>query len=247
LFQGPVLLIKNVIEAESGQIPVALVVDDIRFLHSIYGIHAPAEDIADLEHIRDLISNSKLVRFHILANSSRYLVDKSSAIKTADLMSLPFPSSTKDLRFTWVEEALIDDALEYTAEYKRKGEAAAILKAPSAEQLDQFGEFFCSVLGSVYPTIKRGAHIAFANGICYPFYFGEKPSEVLDQSMAAALRIDNLLSTNVGSSLRCQRILRVFHGNMLLIVKPPQLRYWLRSIAVRDADDVFAELRERGY
>ena len=247
LFQGPVLLIKNVIEVETGQMPVALVHDDIRFLKSIFGIHAPVEDLPDLERIRDLITNSKLVRFHILAHSSRYLVDKSSAIKTAELMSLPFPRSTKDLRFTRVEEALMDDALDYAAEYKRKGEDASILEVPNAEHLDQFGEFFCLVLGSVYPTLARGTPIMLANAICYPFYFGAKPSEAIDESEAGALRIDNILSTTVGSSLRCQRILRVFCGNMLLVVKPPQLRYWLRSIAVRDADEIFAELRERGY
>jgi len=51
----------------------------------------------------------------------------------------------------------------------------------------------------------------------------------------------------VSPSLRCQRILRLFHGNMLLLLKPAQLRYWLRSIAVRDADEIFVELQEQGH
>lgn len=247
LFSGPLLLIKNVIEADTGRIPVALSSEGVRFLHSIYGIHAPISDLSDLVRIRDLISNNKLVLFHLLANSSRYLVNKSSAIKTGDLKSLPFPRSTSSLRFSPVEDALMDDALEHVAEFKRKGERSAAHRKPSDDDLLRFGEFFCMVLGAVYPTLKRDAPVSFADGICYPFYFGEKPTACIDDSEAGGRRLEKLLTTIVGPSLRCQRILRVFSGNMLLLVKPAQLRYWLRSIAVRDADELFVELQERGY
>lgn len=247
LFSGPVLLIKNVIEVETAQIPVLLLNDGIRFKSSIFAIHAPASDIGDLIRVRDLISNYKLVRFHLLATSGRYLVNKSSAIYSADLLRLPFPPSGNEFRLSRVEEALIEDALEHVADFKRKGESAAVLQEPSVEQLEQFGKFFCAVLGSVYPNLRRENPISFSNGICYPFYFGDSPSESIDDTKGGVRRLDKLLTTNVGASLRCQRILRVFSGNMLLLIKPPQLRYWLRSIAVRDADELFVELQEQGY
>lgn len=131
----------------------------------------------------------------------------------------------------------MEDALDHAAEFKRKGDSATVFQTPNAAQLEQFGDFFCAVLGSVYSTLKRDK----------PITFDDKPSVNIDESNAGVLRLKSLLNTNVGSSLRCQRILRMFHGNMLLLVKPPQLRYWLRSIAIRDADELFVELHGQGY
>lgn len=247
LFEPPILLIKKVVEAEAGQIPMALVEEGVRFKKRIYGIHAPREDLAELKRIYAFLSNHHLVQFLLLAKSAEYLVNKSSAILSADILDLPFPKSTTNIRISSVEQAMMEDALEYAAEFKRKGDAAAILQTPDAKQLEHFGEFFCAVLGSVYSTLKRDQPIWFDDSICYPFYFGDKPTVQMDESNAGTLRLKNILSTNVGSSLRCQRILRVFHGNMLLLVKPPQLRYWLRSIAIRDADELFVELQGQGY
>ncbi len=48
-------------------------------------------------------------------------------------------------------------------------------------------------------------------------------------------------------SLRTIRILRYYDKNVLLIVKPDRLRYWIRSTAIRDADDTLIDLREQGY
>lgn len=247
LFAGPVLLIKKVAEAAGGQIPVALVEEGICFKHRIFGIHAPDSDREDLAHIHELIRNHRLVRFHLLATSGEYLINKSSAIRSADILDLPFFNKGSNLRCSPIEEALMDDVLEHVADFKRKGEEAAVLGRPTVEQLDQFGEFFCAVLGTIYPSLKRLEPVPFADGICYPFFFGKKPSERIDGSEAATLRLEQILTTTIGSSLRCQRILRLFSGNMLLLVKPAQLRYWLRSIAVRDADELFWELQERGY
>jgi hypothetical protein len=38
-----------------------------------------------------------------------------------------------------------------------------------------------------------------------------------------------------------QRIAKIYGKDRLLLVKPKQLRYWLPSIALRDADETFAD------
>jgi len=247
LFTGPLLLIKEVVEANTEKLPVALLTEGIRYKAQIFGIHAPKTDLAHLKRIQKTLEDARLVRFWLLADSGRYLVNKSSAILKADILKLPFPDSPDELRLSPIEEVLIDDVLEHVADSKRKGERAAIHQRPSKEHLRQFGDFFCRVLGSVYGSLRAAEPVVLREGICYPFYFGEAPSRSLEPGAAGAASLEKLLSTTVGSNLRCQRILRVFSGNMLLLVKPAQLRYWLRSIAVRDADEVFAELRGRGY
>jgi hypothetical protein len=247
LFDGPLLLIKEIVEAESERIPVVLLDEGVRFQHRILGVHAPKADLADLRRVHSMISDHRMVRFHLLATSSEYLINKSSAIRAADLLRLPFPESPEDLTLSPIEEALIDDALDHVADFKRKGDKAAVQRPPSDEELAQFGDFFCQVLGSVYTSLRAASPVRLEGGICFPFYFGDAPSEPIEAGQAGALKVSSLLAANVSPSLRCQRILRFFHGNMLLLLKPAQLRYWLRSIAVRDADEIFVELQEQGY
>lgn len=247
LFEGPLLLVKEVFETETETVPVALLQKGVRFKDRIYGIHAPREELGSLERIRDLLRDGRLVRFHVLSVSREYLINRSSAFTTADLLSLPFPESDEELELSPVEEALIDDALDHAADFKRKGDKAAASQPPSDAELRRYCDFFCRVLGSVYRSLRAAEPLRFSGGICCPFYFGEAPSERFQPGHAGALQLDRLLTTTVSPTLRCQRILRVFHGNMLLLVKPAQLRYWLRSIAIRDADEMFAELHQRGY
>lgn len=247
LFSEPLLIIKEVAEVDSETVPVALLREGICFKHRILGIHAPESNLADLQRIYDMLSNQRFVRFHLLATSSEYLINKSSAIRAADLLRLPFPDSPDDLILSPIEEALIDDALDHVADFKRKGDEAAVRRPPRDEELAQFGDFFCQVLGSVYTSLRAAPPVRMEGGICYPFYFGDAPSEPIDAGQAGALKVANLLDVNVSPSLRSQRILRFFHGNMLLLLKPAQLRYWLRSIAVRDADEIFVELQQQGY
>ena len=47
--------------------------------------------------------------------------------------------------------------------------------------------------------------------------------------------------------LRTVRVVRFYDGNAMLLVKPDRLRYWIRSIAIRDADETLVDLREQGY
>jgi hypothetical protein len=247
LFSGPLLLIKEVVESESEKIPTVILADGLKFKRRIFGIHAPISDLEFLKNIQSFMEKNRLVRFHLLATSADYLIARSSAFGSVDILRLPFPDSPEELHLSPLEEALIDDVLDHAAEYKRKGDQAAVAQPPTTEQLHQFGDLFCKVLGSVYQSLKSAEPVPLKGGICYPFYFGDEPSEPLETGDLGAAKLEALLTQKVGSSLRCQRVLRVFHGNMLLLVKPPQLRYWLRSIAVRDADELFAELQELGY
>lgn len=248
LFHGPLLLIKELVEVENGRVPVVLVPEGVRFLDRILGIHAPKSDLEHLERIQASIKGDpKFVHFFVAATSAEYLVNKSSAFRAADLLRLPFPESTDEVKLTPVEEMLVADVHEHVADFKRNGERAAVQQRPDDKQLKQFGDAFCRVLGSVYRGLHRAEPVTWPGAICYPFYFGDAPSHHFEPGTMDAARVEALLVAKVGTTMRCQRIVRLFAGNMLLLVKPPQLRYWLRSIAVRDADEVFAELQGQGY
>ena len=39
----------------------------------------------------------------------------------------------------------------------------------------------------------------------------------------------------------------IYDANVILIVKPDRLRYWIRSVAIRDADETLHDLRRQGF
>ena len=40
--------------------------------------------------------------------------------------------------------------------------------------------------------------------------------------------------------------MKIYGKNTITFLKPKNLRYWLKSIALRDADDVFDDIIEKG-
>ena len=246
LFTGPLLLIKEVVETETERVPTTIIDEGIAFKTQIFGIHAPAKDKAELERIKQHLENQRLLRFFLIATSGRYLVNKSSSILKKDIARFPYREDGEAFKLGPVEEAIVDDVLLYAAEFKRKGEDAIVRQAPTAEHLEQFGEFFCKVVESAFGAVHRSEPVLLKTGICFPFHFGERRSALHEMPGDTKSNIESLLTANVGRSLRCHRILRVYSDNMLLLVKPRQLRYWLRSVAIRDADEVFTELQGRG-
>ena len=50
-----------------------------------------------------------------------------------------------------------------------------------------------------------------------------------------------------GANVLYERIIKLHQKDMVYLIKPKSLRYWLKSIALRDATDVFADLASSGY
>jgi len=49
------------------------------------------------------------------------------------------------------------------------------------------------------------------------------------------------------SHLRTIRVLRLYLENVLVLIKPDRLRYWIRSTAIQDADETLTDLHGWGY
>jgi hypothetical protein len=43
------------------------------------------------------------------------------------------------------------------------------------------------------------------------------------------------------------RVVRFYERNVIIIVKPDRLRYWIRSTAIRDADETLVDLQKQGF
>lgn len=82
--------------------------------------------------------------------------------------------------------------------------------------------------------------------ICHLYVFGKGK---VDWNGADELkgRLDSLLKEKHGGGGNITRIARLYDGACIYLLKPDRLRYWLRSIALRDADETLADLAEQGF
>jgi methylase of polypeptide subunit release factors len=242
-FSAPLILIKKL-----DTLPVAFW--DKGFLayrHRIVGIHAPQTQIASLQKLHNyMLNNRAFCRFSsILYNTE---AAKATAIRKQDLDLLPYPDNHDEYTFAFWEEALCDDILKYMTDYIRLGQNSALLqKAANTDDLNTYSDMFLRMLRSVYDNLQAAAPIILDGLICQPFYFGERPGLAwIEKGIGAELR-KLIYNEERHKHLRTIRVLRFYLQNVILIVKPDRLRYWIRSTAIRDADETLLDLREQDY
>ncbi len=51
----------------------------------------------------------------------------------------------------------------------------------------------------------------------------------------------------MGTSYRINRVVKIYDDDYIYLLKPKELRYWLQSIALRDADETIVDLYKAGY
>jgi hypothetical protein len=244
LYQPPLMLIK-----ENATLPVAFWTNGpLAYLHKIVGIHAPAKEEAELRRFFDtFVERHRLYQFCCLLNGSQALVGKATAILRADIDDLPYPEDKRELHLSFWEKVLVDDALDYMAPFVRLGQNSEVLEQQARpDQVAAYAEMFCRMLGTVYRNLKAAGPIN-ANGlILQPFYFGERPRVEWNLN-GQKKQLDQLIYKQQHGSLRTVRVVRYYDENVMLIVKPDRLRYWIRSTAIRDADETLIDLRRQGY
>lgn len=245
IYEPPHILVKELVEGMD--IPVLYTEEYLTFKHRVIGIHSPKNDDADLKHLYQTITN-KTNLLVLALTSAEFMVNRSSSFLRKDLNSFLLPEKGDDFKLTNNENIIFQDFLDYLIEFRRTGEKSKIaVQNASHQELSEFGEVYCQILQSVFKTIKPSHHFETDSYICYPFYFGEEPTIDFSNSELAEKHIEQLVYKNSGVSLRLTRIVRLYEGNVIYLIKPKKLRYWLKSIALRDADETFSDLRKQGF
>jgi len=243
-YTAPIVLIK-----ELGSLPVAFRDEGfLAYRHKIVGIHAPRAQVAKLRSLYGILrTNHDIYRFCCILNGSQLLVGKATAILKQDIDLLPYPKNHKDIKLSFWEEAIQSDVLKYMADYVRLGQNSRLLqKEASNNELLQYSDMFVKMLGSIYDNLKAKNPIYLNDLICQPFYFGDNP-ELAWLDKDAETELEKLIYCDNHAYLRTVRVFRFYDKNVLLIVKPNRLRYWIRSTAIRDADETLTDLYHQGY
>ncbi len=254
IFKGPHVLIK-----ERPSLPIAYRSDDLIFRREIIGIYSPEANKNELIELRkNIISNKLFYEMLLLSGSGRAGISRSiTTIYKKDIMSLPYPENKNSLSLSKAEKIVCDDVLDYGIEQLSKGAGAKVnTEEAKKHTIVAFAKVFCTSLNSIY---KEGSkqfypldHIGSLSFICQPFAYGnpEKPKKISEAKKTQIEKgnLDSLIDNEQGTNVLYKRIIKLYpQKNMVYLIKPKTLRYWLKSIALRDASDVFTDLMSSGY
>ncbi len=252
IFSSPHLLIKKNIGKKS--IPCALVNKELIFKNEVIGIHCPEKDIHELEKIYRIIKNNSLYRAYILATSGRAGVSRSVKTYTQqDILNLPYPQNLSEIQLSKCDSVVVKDVLNHGMELLgKKPDIQGLTKAKDS-QLYEFGDTFCVVLNSLFEENGKRYYpdklIKLNSFICSSFTYGEKPdstSQIISDERIEK-HIAKLVIDKTGTSYRINRVVKIYEGDTIYLLKPKEHRYWLKSIALRDADETIVDLYNAGY
>ncbi len=219
----------------------------LAFRDKILGIHSSPQDADALhEFYLALIQNRDALRSLLCLFSTQSLVGKSTAVLKRDIDLLPAPAEKGGLGFSWWEEILSDDITRYMADFVRRGQNSKLLRnSTSTKCLHEYAKVFVRLLGSVYRNL-RAAGSGIANGLAYQaFCFGE--SSELDWPEDWSEYLQNVVFVQHQEALQTARVVRFYEQNTIVIIKPDRLRHWIRSTAIRDADETLVDLQAQGF
>lgn len=238
-FTAPMLLVRMQIDLHHAYVAS----DYLTYPDQVVGVCAPRSDAAKLRQVHAWLGReSRALQAYVAATSPK--IQKATALMDADIKALPFPPSGA-LDLSENEQIVIDDVVDYYREFVRVGQKSAMSQRCGDSTLAEFCAVYTRQVGAVYREMRALPPCRWSGAVCQPFVFGR--GEV-DWSGAEALRgrLERVLRERRGESLQVHRIARVFDGPFVFLLKPDRVRYWLRSVALRDADDTLMELHSQG-
>ncbi|MEX0721242.1 MAG: N-6 DNA methylase [Balneolaceae bacterium] len=243
IFKPPLLLIKKNIGKSS--IPVVFYNEPVTYKNEIIGIHAPIEDVDSLKALEDTLRNNKVFRFYLALTSSRAGVSRSkSTLLQKDIFNLPFLG---ELNISEADKLIISDILNYQFTNHRLSENS------SKKDISTFSEIFSKTLNSIYRQEKSFQLFKIIDAGKFLALHFEYSSGNLTRKTEKADDIEEYIESAIPSrnenteNIHIQKIIKVYGQDSIILAKPKQLRYWLPSIALRDADETFADYFKSRY
>jgi len=253
IYQPPHILIKINLGEEG--LPIHYSNKYLAFKSNIIGIHAPKKDEHLLLQMFNWLKyNPDLLRFAASIISTQAGISLSSKVLLSkDILALPYPDEG-EISLSKSEKILIDEVLKYGIKSKQAISNSPYETSATKTDLDQFEELFCEALNPIYANEQNrwfihGYQITEDYTLC-AFCFG--PQDKWNNSILNLQSKDtyiNLLKSTQGH-VKYTRVLRKYLHiggfDILVLIKPSTVRYWLGSIALRDADETFSDLKRIG-
>lgn len=247
-FEYPNLVIKENIGEK--KIPVYFNKNrNFTFKDKLIGIYSADNDIDSLKTLYDSFQkHNELYRLFIFATSGQILIVKNTAILKEDIMRLPILSDS--ISVTNIDVNIINDVNIYMQDFMRHGEKSLITKPLNNIRIDieSYGKEFSKTINSLYASgsnlfqLAKIIKLDDEKFIGVLFTYDTKNIESIEIVDFNSDIENGLFEFNISESLATTRIVQYYSPNQVLFVKPNQKRYWLSSIAYRDADSVFIDI-----
>jgi hypothetical protein len=216
----------------------------LAYTHEFFGIKVQLADKAELKAFYSWFKNNNdILRSCLHFCGGRMLTGRSTATQKKDVLNLPYPDNG-DFDFVPWEKELLDDIRNYMADYVRIGQDSELLKKEASDQdLQQYSQTFLRLMNKTYPHLKKCKELKHKDFRLVAFSFSDEDSYLPGLDDLSWLEtLPSLIEKEKTNSLRTQRVIRIYTGDILIIVKPNKLRYWIRSTAIHDVDDVIVDI-----
>lgn len=252
IFQPPLLCVKKNIGEKS--IPVFFSEKELGYKNEVIGIHCPIEEISTLKSIQNSIANNASFRAFLLASSGRAGVSRSPYTYTQqDIMNLPFPEDSSEIELSEYEQILVDDTLHYGLDFLGKETGVKSLNTAVEDEIIAYGDVFSKIVNSLFEEDGKQYRLEniykTENLTAVSFYYSSRndstPNIYTDEQSEASLA--RLIQHTLGVNYRINRVVKFYDGDRIYFLKPKELRYWLKSVALRDADETIVDLYNAGY
>ena len=250
-YYAPTLLISETLYLDKKSITAALTDRNLVFKNRYVGIHSLENDKAFLNNFLNNIKQNELLYVtYLLSTSAQVYVNLNTSVYCEDLKELPVLDNNFNLKKQ--EENIIKDVLTYTDEFIRHENPKAIkpiIDKNINSEIDFYGKEFSIAINELYSDDANSFKLTYIikfekeNLIGALFAYDERknitPQFITEKE---ATQIGVLFNFDINENLKATRIIQYYAPNKVLFVKPNQKRYWLASIAYRDADSVFADI-----
>jgi len=222
--------------------------DYLTYSQRIVGFCAPKKDLPKLKSIeRWMAAEKRTLCAYLALTSPGLFAQKATALQADDIYSIPYPTDGS-LDLSENERIIVDDIVDYQSDLIRLGDSSTAMCQVDDEDLRAYANVLSRQVNALYGSSRfalRG-QFKWSGAVCQAYAFGEAQ---VDWSGAQELqeRIAALLYAPSYQHLTMTRICRLYDRSFLFILKPDRLRNWMRSVGLRDADDVLADLRAQGY
>lgn len=242
-YQPPLILIEQTDELATAYWEKGTITYGQRIL-GISGRSGMAEAHRALFH--RLRSSNDLFKSWLTLTSRDAGIKQATTLQKTDIDDLPFPADEADLDLTENDQIILSDASDFYRDFQRLGDDAAVMKEATPEDLRDFARVFVRQINTVHKKLRPLPAKSWAGVTCQPFVFGKEEPDWADAESLCD-KLNQLLRSKKSPSLTTVRILRIFDGPFVFLIKPNRIRYWMKSIALRDADEALADLRSLGF
>jgi len=239
------------------QLPICYNTRELEFAPGVLGIKGNNTELMH-KFISLFRQNRVLYIFLIKASSPKNFIQqsKSYTIDARDIENLPVNTDDKGDLISFeplnsVEMAVMEETTLIMSSIDK--EDSKLFNSINDKEVCLFEEAFCQVINNVYGT--NGFKFTTVRRIINPNFiwvtFEHTNHEVTIETLfqGEETLFDRILSdTDTNRALNINRIITYYgEKNRISFIKPNKLKYWMRTIAYRDAENVKGDMYKEGY